>query len=158
IGGAVDAIYHCGAAVKAMHSYDALRGPNVVGTHEVLRMAIEGGAKPVHFISTMGVVGAGGTEQHQSEDPSQLPTGDAQTKWVAEQLVRQAQARGVPCAIYRPGALVAHSRNGYYNPQGAVDVMLSASFAMGLVPDLDGFVDWLPVDDAARAVVRIASR
>ena len=48
----VDAICHCGGLVDWMLPLEAYLGPNVVGTHEALRLASRGRGKAVHFIST----------------------------------------------------------------------------------------------------------
>ena len=42
--------------------------------------------------------------------------GYAQSKWVAEKLVRQAGERGIPHAIYRPGLVSGHSISGEVHP------------------------------------------
>lgn len=50
----IDVIYHCGAWVNLLASYPILRGCNVSGTLEVLRLATWTRRIPVHYISTMG--------------------------------------------------------------------------------------------------------
>ena len=63
LAGQVDAIIHNGAEVNLVKSYGDLRNTNVLGTQEVLRLAVTNGVfdwnatkvKPVHFISTNGV-------------------------------------------------------------------------------------------------------
>ncbi|MBE9048516.1 amino acid adenylation domain-containing protein [Pleurocapsales cyanobacterium LEGE 10410] len=54
----VDVIYHNGAWVNFTYPYSQLKDVNVLGTQEVLRLAVKSKVKPVHFISTIGVVGA----------------------------------------------------------------------------------------------------
>ena len=48
----VDAICHSGALVDWMLPLDNYLAPNVVGTHEVLRLASRGRGKAVHVVST----------------------------------------------------------------------------------------------------------
>ncbi|HEY0299755.1 MAG TPA: thioester reductase domain-containing protein, partial [Rhizomicrobium sp.] len=120
LAGETDAILHCGALVKWTYPYAALRGANVEGTLEVLRLATRGRLKPVHFISTVGVFSSGEhrggavLETTPLEDSGSLAVGYAQSKWIAEKLVRLAGARGLPVAIYRPNT-GPDSRSGAFN-------------------------------------------
>jgi acyl carrier protein len=103
----VDTIYHNGALVNFTYPYAALKAANVFGTQEVLRLASQVKLKPVHFISTIGVVGST-TSVIASVDRSEvkiikeqdsLPRADehssgyTQSKWVAEKLVTIARDR-----------------------------------------------------------------
>ena len=51
----VDLVVHPAAHVNHLLPYRQLFGPNVVGTAEVIRLAITAKLKAVHYISTMGV-------------------------------------------------------------------------------------------------------
>ena len=51
----VDLVVHPAAHVNHLLPYRQLFGPNVVGTAEVIRLAITTKLKAVHYISTMGV-------------------------------------------------------------------------------------------------------
>lgn len=51
----VERIYHCGAIVNWLKSYEAMRAANVLGTFEILRLATTDHIKTVHYISTIGV-------------------------------------------------------------------------------------------------------
>ncbi len=51
----IDLIVHPAAHVNHVLPYHQLFAPNVVGTAEVIRLAITARLKPVHYISTMGV-------------------------------------------------------------------------------------------------------
>src|SRR5262249_37716095 len=44
------AIYHNGASVNLFYAYSTLKPANVLGTHEVLRLAARGRVKPVHYV------------------------------------------------------------------------------------------------------------
>ncbi len=108
LAGRVGAVYHCGAWVNFTYPYRALAPANVRGTEEALRLAATGAAKPCHFVSSLAVFVPGsftsagvGLEDADLAIP-ELAGGYAQTKWVAESLVRQARERGVPAAVYRP--------------------------------------------------------
>lgn len=161
----IDAIYHNGATVNFVYPYRLLRGPNVLGTQEVLRLACTTRAKPVHFVSTFSVHTS--PESHAAEiigEHDALPScaslqdGYSQSKWVAEKLVMAAQARGLPTAIYRPGRITGHSRTGVANTADFMHTMIAGCLHLGSAPQLDMDVDMTPVDYVSRAIVALSRR
>ncbi|HTX76061.1 MAG TPA: thioester reductase domain-containing protein, partial [Terracidiphilus sp.] len=159
----VDCIYHCGAQVNWIYPYRRLHGANVHGTHEILRLATSRRLKPVHFVSTVGVFSSPEypteivSETEPLENSGALYVGYAQTKWVAEKLVRLAAARGLPVAIYRPN-VASHSGTGAFNAADHVNLMLQGCIQLNLAPDLDMRIDGAPVDFVADAIVKLAAR
>ncbi|AYF74228.1 amino acid adenylation domain-containing protein [Nocardia yunnanensis] len=146
----VDLIHHNAAHVNHLAPYALLRAANVTGTAEVLRLATTGPVTPVHYISTASLP--------DGPPPSGLP-GYIRTKWVAEQLVRAAAARGLAVHIHRPGLITGDSRTGAAGTDDAWWTMLRAMLVLGLAPDLpDGEVAMLPVDQAAAAIVHPSGR
>ncbi len=92
-----DVIYHAGAAVNFIYPYSELRAANVTGTREMIRLAGLAGGIPVHFVSTAAVLaglgGAGGrevTEDTPLAHPGRLRIGYVETKYVAEEVLRNA--------------------------------------------------------------------
>jgi thioester reductase-like protein len=158
----VDAVHHCGALVKWTYPFEALRGANVGGTAEILRFATCVRAKPVHFVSTVGVFASPElaretvTERDPLESGGALYVGYAQTKWVAEKLVRIAGERGLPVCVYRPN-VAPHSRTGAFNEHDHVTRMIKGCIQLGVAPELDARVAGAPVDYVCEAIVRIAS-
>ena len=51
----IDAIYHVGADVNFVRSYESVKPSTVAGTTEVLRLAGHGRAKPLHHVSSLAV-------------------------------------------------------------------------------------------------------
>jgi len=51
----IDYIVHAAASVNLIYPYEALKGPNVIGTQNVLLFSRTGKIKPVHYISTNAV-------------------------------------------------------------------------------------------------------
>ncbi|NEM46482.1 MAG: NAD-dependent epimerase/dehydratase family protein, partial [Xanthomonas perforans] len=105
-----DSIYHCAAQVDFLHPYASLKGPNVDSVVTLLEWTSQGRPKTLHYVSTLAVIGQnedGGTVTERSALPSWngLVDGYSQSKWVADALAREAQARGMPVAIYRLGAV-----------------------------------------------------
>ncbi|MET9266678.1 thioester reductase domain-containing protein [Amycolatopsis sp. NPDC004079] len=161
----VEAIYHNGAAVSFLDPYRRLRLPNVDGTREVLRLACEGKAKAVHHVSTIAVFDSDrfadlevAGENTDLRAAAGFHGGYDQSKWVAEQVVMLARRHGVPAAIYRPGNVAGHSRTGTTSDGHLVTAMLKDCLALGLAPDSDAFVDVVPVDFVARALVALSLR
>jgi thioester reductase-like protein len=46
----IDTIYHNGAIVNSVLPYSQIRGANVVGTVEIIRLACKNKMKPIHCI------------------------------------------------------------------------------------------------------------
>jgi amino acid adenylation domain-containing protein/thioester reductase-like protein len=156
----IDAVYHNGAHVNFLHPYETLKAANVLGTQQVLRLATTTRLKPVHFVSTLSVLphlnsGQPALETDRNDRPNLLENGYAQSKWVAEQLVWGASARGVPVSILRPGRIVWHSRTGALSPDDLFTRALRACIALRSVPAMDTVLEMTPVDFVGRAVVQI---
>ncbi|WP_444543832.1 amino acid adenylation domain-containing protein [Nocardia pneumoniae] len=161
----IDAVYHNGARVNHIEPYARLRAANVEGTREVLRLATTGRIKPVHFVSTVNAVipAAPGPDFRGPEDVvldvgEVSPNGYVASKWVAEQLIRQAGARGVPVNIYRPGIVSGDPRIGVNSADDSFWNMIRAAAILGLAPDTgDADTALVPVNYVARAIVALAA-
>jgi surfactin family lipopeptide synthetase C len=163
----VQEVYHCGALVNFVQPYRRLQASNVEGTVEVLRLAVTGSVKRVHYISTGAVLGqlrdGDGADPVMREErltptPPRLSGGYAESKWVAERLVSIAGDRGVPVTICRSGRVTGESATGRWRPGDATAEMLRACAHLGAVPSFDGEVDMTPIDYVSAAVVALASR
>ncbi len=159
----VDAIFHVGASVNWVLPYSGLRGANVLGTLELLRLACWKRATPFHFLSTLSVCYAtGGNDcaigEQQDTWPllDRLHLGYAQSKCVAERLVNQARDHGLPTVIYRPTLITGESESGASNPGDILARAIAACVLMKCAPDIDWTIDACPVDHVAHAVVRHA--
>ena len=159
----VDVIYHNGAMVNFVYPYHAHKASNVLGTQEVLRLASQIKLKPVHFVSTLSILYSGGINDGRifSEDVDLDQVGApfggyAQSKWVAEKMVAQAGARGIPYAIYRPGLVSGDSVSGAWNPDNLISSMTRACVLLGSVPNLDVMINIVPVDFVSAAILRLS--
>ncbi|MEU0539074.1 amino acid adenylation domain-containing protein [Nocardia sp. NPDC005978] len=160
----IDAIYHNGARVNHVDPYERLRAANVEGTRTVLRLATTVRAKAVHFVSTLGAAIPSGTRPDLVAESDRLTAGQLQdngyliSKWVGEELIRQAGERGLPVTILRPGTVSAHTVNAVGNPQDGFWNMVGAAATLGLAPDVgEATISLVPVDYVARAIVAIGS-
>jgi thioester reductase-like protein len=138
-------------------------GAERFGTQEVLRLAARDGAKPVHFVSTLGVfplVGKPDTGVVREDDDldhgGSLYNGYTQTKWVAEKLVEIACARGLPVSVYRPSLITGDSRTGAWNKDDFTCKMIKTWVGFGNVPDVNTEMNMVPVDHVSRAIVRLS--
>lgn len=158
----VQAVYHNGAKVNFVQPYSYLKNENVKGTEEVLRLCAEGIPKILHYISTVSVFDssvykkADLLEESVKPVPQGLFSGYAQSKWVAEQLVSQAQDRGLQASIYRPGTVSGDSVSGISNPDDLMTRLLVAAVQLECWPELDRNFDMVPVDFVSQAIVRIS--
>lgn len=160
----IDSIYHNGGLVNFIYPYPVLKAANVLGTEEVLRLAGQTQTKPVHFISSVGVFSpmahAQGQVIRSRDQPERLEGlyGYTQSKWVAEQLIHLAQARGIPGAIYRPAWIEGHSQTGICNRADFVRSLIKGCIHMGLAPDWNMPMDIAPVDYISRAIVHLSQK
>ena len=72
--------------------------------------------------------------------------GYAQSKCVAERLVRTAAERGLPVAVYRPGRVTADSETGAESLADHTTLLLRLCIEMKTAPTSDDRVDMTPVD------------
>lgn len=161
----IDTIYHNGAFVNLVYPYAVMRDTNVKGTEEILRLASRFKVKPVHFISTLDVFQSAYHRQldelleHDEFPVTALPgSGYAQTKWVAEKLVKTANDRGIPTCIHRPGMIIGHSQTGCSNTEDQVSRLIKGIVQLGSAPAIDLPMHLTPVDYVSQAIVQLASQ
>ncbi|MFI6362014.1 carboxylic acid reductase [Nocardia sp. NPDC050630] len=178
----VDLIVHPAALVNHVLPYDQLFGPNVVGTAELIRLAITSRIKPVTYLSTVAVAApiqpSSFVEDGDIREIS--PTraiddtyanGYGNSKWAGEVLLREAHDLcGVPVAVFRSDMILAHSRfDGQLNVADMFTRLLLSLVSTGIAPysfyetDADGkrqraHYDGLPADFTAEAITTIGSR
>jgi amino acid adenylation domain-containing protein/thioester reductase-like protein len=158
----VDLVIHAGAVVNLVYPYSSLKAANVGGTREVLRLACRHGAKPVHHVSTNGIFppGMGLCEEDADLDvlAESREDGYGRSKWVAERLVREAAARGLPVCVYRPGNVSGHSESGTSNQRDLLGAVIVESLRLGCAPEVDDWrMEMTPVDFVAAAILHLAS-
>ncbi len=154
----VDAIVHNGALVNYVRTYDALRPTNVVGTWELLRLAMTSHRKTFHLVSstfiygwsTLPLVG----EWDANEEMSGLDFGYSQTKWVGEQLALAAQRQGLDVRIYRP-SLISPTNSGFGSQEDILIRLLAFMIQHGLAVNAHNQISLLPADLIADHVVAL---
>ncbi|MFB4274599.1 amino acid adenylation domain-containing protein [Nonomuraea sp. MTCD27] len=161
----VDTIVHNGSHVNFAYPYQALRAANVEGTREVIALAVTGRLKTLHYVSSMAVIAGFGTAgvRHVTEDTplahvERLSLGYPETKWVAEQLVRQAGEQGLPVAVHRPYEITGTRDTGLWNTDTLMCALFRTIAHTGLAPDIGWPLDFVPVDFTADALTHIVLR
>jgi amino acid adenylation domain-containing protein/thioester reductase-like protein len=159
----IDVIYHVGALVNFVYPYQALRAANVAGTREVIRLAGDCRAIPVHYVSSTAVLaGLGGagirevTEETPPGYPERLRMGYVETKYVAEELLRNAAGAGLPVAIYRPLDILGSLATGAWSTSTEMCALIRFMVDSGLAPDVDLPLDVVAADVCARAIRHIS--
>ena len=162
----IDTIYHNGAWVNFIEPYSRLKSTNVLGTKEILRLACQGKVKPMHYIASSSVFGTvgyfKGIKVLKEEDDISLGLGYGfggyiQSKWVAEKMVWNAQARGLPVTVFRCALVMGHSQTGIGNTKDFPSRLLKSCIELGSFYDLrNKFDNFVPVDFASQAVVHLS--
>jgi amino acid adenylation domain-containing protein/thioester reductase-like protein len=156
----IDAIYHSGAHDNFLYPYAMLKAANVDGTHELLRLAALVRTKPLHFVSTLSVVSPMVEEISENDPllcPEQAGMGYIDSKWVAEQLVQHAAARGMPITIHRPSHILGVADTGYTHIDDAWFRRLLNDIQLGIATGDDNVDDNLvPVGFVSRAMIHLS--
>lgn len=125
-------------------------------------MASRDAVSPVHvgfqFVSSIGVVGyAGESRVLERRVPlsAVLPSGYGEAKWVCERMLDETlhkyPALFRPMVI-RPGQISGSSISGYWNPVEHFAFLVKSAQALRAWPDLDGVLQWIPVDRCAGVI------
>jgi fatty acid CoA ligase FadD9 len=121
LAGSVDLIAHTAAHVNHMLPYTQLFNANVVGTAELVRLALTGRLKHFDYVSTLGMIALASGSVEEDRDIRQLApaceiddgyaNGYNISKWAGEVLLREAHDLcGLPVSVFRPAMILAHSR------------------------------------------------
>ena len=172
----VDLIVDPAALVNHVLPYDQLFGPNVVGTAELIRLALTTKLKPFVYLSTVGVGDQIEPARFvEDADVRQMSAtrkvndsyanGYGNSKWAGEVLLREAHdLSGLPVSVFRCDMILAEPRYaGQLNVPDMFTRLLLSLVATGIAPgsfyELDAagnrqraHYDGLPVDFIAEAI------
>ncbi|MFC9898159.1 carboxylic acid reductase [Nocardia sp. NPDC127579] len=143
----VDHIVHSAALVNHVLPYRQLFGPNVVGTAEIIRLALHTRRTPVDFLSTVAVAAQIDPAAFDEDADIRVispvrqvdggyANGYGTSKWAGEVLLREAHERfGLSVAVFRSDMILAHSRfAGQLNLPDVFTRLLFSVLATGLAP------------------------
>ncbi|MEO8815805.1 MAG: carboxylic acid reductase [Mycobacterium sp.] len=158
----VDLIVHTAALVNHVLPYEQLFGPNVVGTAELIRLAITSRITPIAYLSTVSVAlsvePAAFTEDGDIREISPVRSVDdsyangyANSKWAGEVLLREAfDLVGLPATVFRSDLILAHSRyRGQLNVPDMFTRLIVSLLATGIAPG--SFYETDPAGNRQRA-------
>ncbi|BDA45159.1 Carboxylic acid reductase [Coccomyxa sp. Obi] len=174
----VDTILHNGALVNHAFTYEQLFEPNVLGSVEVMRLALNQRKKALGFLSTVGVVAGLDHPEAvlESEDGPSLcsehpgdggyAVGYGCSKWAVEVLLKELhEAHGIPVTMFRCGMILSHSRFvGQINPTDFFTRLLCSIVYTGMAPKTfyaeprgnQEHFDGLPVDFVSKIITTTA--
>ncbi|QEM45153.1 carboxylic acid reductase [Mycolicibacterium grossiae] len=172
----VDLIVDPAALVNHVLPYSQLFGPNVVGTAELIRIALTTRIKPFVYVSTIGVgdsitPGTFVEETDVRQMSATRPVNDGyangygNSKWAGEVLLREANEHyGLPASVFRCDMIMADTTYaGQLNVPDMFTRMMLSLVATGIAPnsfyELDAggsrqraHYDGLPVEFIADAI------
>jgi fatty acid CoA ligase FadD9 len=172
----VDHISHPAALVNHVLPYDQLFGPNVVGTAELIRLALTTRLKPITYLSTVAVLFGDTSIADEDSDirvtspvrtlDSSYASGYATSKWAGEVLLREAfDLCRLPVSVFRSDMILAHSRyRGQLNVPDVFTRLLLSLILTGIAPSSfylpdsgPAHYDGLPADFTAEAITTIGT-
>ncbi|SFR03920.1 fatty acid CoA ligase FadD9 [Lentzea waywayandensis] len=174
--GEVDLIVHAGALVNHVLPYRHLFEANVLGTAEIIRLALTDRLKPITYISSVAVSRSrqGRPLDEDSDVRTALPVqpvddgyagGYTTSKWAGEVLLREAHdLRGLPVTVFRSSMILAHSKYaGQLNAHDMFSRLMFSILATGVAPQSfyrgeGAHYDGLPVDFTAASVVALGQQ
>ncbi|WP_158624856.1 amino acid adenylation domain-containing protein [Gynurincola endophyticus] len=119
----IDVVYHMASNVSYIQPYEMIKKPNVEGTQNILLFSTQSKLKLLIVSSSTGVYSWGraltGKTWMTEDDPIEqnLPAvsrdmGYIRSKWVMDNIISQARAKGLPIMNFRLGFVVCHSQTG----------------------------------------------
>jgi thioester reductase-like protein len=161
----IDVIYHLGASVNWASNYTREAQANVLSFIELLKLAITGKVKPIHYCSSMGTYASSNKsysnpilENEVFLEPGSLFGGYCQTKWVCEKLVEQARMRNIPINLYRIGEVNGDSNTGLSDLKNFINLFMGFCIMTQMAPESYRKTKFnlVPVDYVTKAMLQIS--
>ncbi|KAL8407464.1 hypothetical protein RB594_006333 [Gaeumannomyces avenae] len=173
LAGEVDVVIHNGATVHWVRRWQDMLAANVTSTVDAMRLCNEGKPKLFTYVSSTSVLdnehyvrlserqlstGQGAVPESDDLEGSAagLSTGYGQTKWMSEQLAREAGRRGLRGSVVRPGYILGDSESGCCNTDDFLIRFLKGCIQLGSRPRIVNTVNSVPVNHVARVVAAAA--
>lgn len=167
----IDGIIHCAAKVDHLQKYRKteaqekfhIRTINVMGTKHVLEFACYKQTKMVFHASTFAMIystdkGSLSEKWEPTLAPEKVPSNQGYTisKYIAEQLVKQAVEKGIPCKSFRLPLIAGDSTTGWHDIRGNHAMLRFLTYMkVGALPSIPVPIIQLPVDYCAEVAVRL---
>lgn len=166
----IDVILHAGALYDLQSSREDCYMQNVIGTQNIINFARYcPNLKNFHYVSTIAVAGdaKGIFKENELVKGQKFTDFYSESKYRAEQLVRGLKIDNVTVTIYRPGIIIANSRdwkvaniNGPYYLFNVLKKLKPYTKLINLLPMIllphnkKASFPIIPVDDVARVIYR----
>ena len=182
LAGELDTVWHCAANIKLDEDFETLRSVNIEGTRRVLDLVSAGREKTYYHVSTAFVAGGrrtGVIYEDELDDSHGFENNYERSKYEGEILVRSwALEQGRPVTVFRPSILVSDLPPQPGLPRHTLGMLTDSVrvFAPSVAPgsgaaaapeeiisvrvvgDPRAHLNFMPVDEAARAMAVIADR
>ncbi|KAH8891135.1 polyketide synthase [Thozetella sp. PMI_491] len=154
----IDSICHSGALVDWMRPLEDYIAPNIISTHEILRLASRGRSKAVHHVSTISTLPLHlGLELVEGDQEYGYGT----SKYIAEKMVAAARFRGAKATVYRLPYVTASTATGHFRLDRGdfLHNLIAGSLSLGVFPSLDATMSAvLPIDYLSQTIVSVMTR
>jgi thioester reductase-like protein/acyl carrier protein/SAM-dependent methyltransferase len=110
------------------------------------------------LVTSIGVVGhaaPGRIPEERVPISAVLPTGYCEGKWVCERMLDETLHKYPDLfrpMVVRPGQIAGFTNSGVWNPVEHSAFMVKSAQSLRAWPDLDGTMQWVPVDAAAASI------
>lgn len=157
-------VIHCAWPVNFQLALSAFE-PSIQGLQNLLQLSLDVAfATPARFLFCSSIAAALGSPpgalipEEPIHDLAQASdTGYGQSKLVGERIVQAAVLdAGANAAVLRIGQVVGGMKSGWWNDKEMVPMIIRSALTMGVLPEVMGTCEWLPVDTAARGIIQIA--
>jgi len=159
--GAIERVVHA-AALPTFSNNPAIHAINVEGTLALAHALAQGHLRRFVFVGTAMAVGPSMRRGSVIEEMENLGTGEdhlvpyTASKAEAERRLR-TELPGLPLILARPSIVVGHTRLGVTPSQSIFWVFLVGHMLGAFTCDLEDYIDVIPVDWCADALLRLAT-
>lgn len=162
-----DVTLHGAALTNLFLNYRRIEPTNVGGTRNIIEFALKTKTKYLCHISTHTINGDKVFDPNVKFKETDLDIGQGfehmtyqKTKFISEQMVREAKKRGLNWNIMRPGQIFGESTTGRYplresNVSGLFYNILKTVIDTGLAMHSDAHFDVVPVDFVSKATLAL---
>lgn len=164
LGHEVDHVYHFAATMNWVTPFNQNTIDNLAALRQAIHLCSDQKTKQLHYASSMGLWTL---LQHESEVlreddfhqiPDQLAGGYFQSKWVAERMLGQVSAQGLPVNIYRIGDVKGCAEDGRGDANNFGNLVMHYFIKTGLaIEKAELEFNFLPVDYVAKAIAYIST-
>jgi long-chain acyl-CoA synthetase len=161
----IEEIFHCAAVTQINLPLKEARKVNVVGTKNVLEMAVKckekGRLKKVNHISTAYICGdyKGVFKEDDLDVGQKFNSTYGQSKFEAERLVEKYRERGLWIDVFRPPIIIGESNTGkilqFRNIYEFLHICKLELF--NALPLLNLHIHCIPIDYAAKSIIVIST-